>query len=95
MRYYKPPGETNNPSCGGCQDRCHLSLAATSPDYLKSIKEAREDYKAGRIKSHHYIFSRIMYNLIYTHRAEKDIRKLPRKLRNASGNRFFVLKKTL
>ena len=31
-------------------------LAATSPDYLKSIKEAREDYKAGRIKSHDDIF---------------------------------------
>jgi hypothetical protein len=24
-------------------------LAATSPDYLKSIREAREDYRAGRV----------------------------------------------
>ena len=31
-------------------------LAATSPDYLKSIKEARADYKAGRIKSHREVF---------------------------------------
>lgn len=31
-------------------------LAITSPEYLKSIKEAREDYKAGRIKSHKEIF---------------------------------------
>ncbi|MEK6777641.1 MAG: hypothetical protein AABY87_12310 [bacterium] len=27
-------------------------LASTSPEYLASIKEAREDYKAGRIKTH-------------------------------------------
>jgi len=27
-------------------------LAATSPEYLESIKEARADYKAGRVKSH-------------------------------------------
>lgn len=26
-------------------------LAATSPDYLESIKEARTDYKAGRVKT--------------------------------------------
>ena len=31
-------------------------LAATSPDYLKSIKEARADYKAGRIYSHDEVF---------------------------------------
>jgi len=31
-------------------------LASTSPDYLKSIKEAREDYKAGRIKTHDEVF---------------------------------------
>ena len=31
-------------------------LAATSPDYLKSIKEARADYKAGRIKEHDEVF---------------------------------------
>ena len=31
-------------------------LAATSPDYLKSIREARADYKAGRVKSHEEVF---------------------------------------
>jgi hypothetical protein len=31
-------------------------LAATSPEYLKSIKEARSDYKAARIKSHEEVF---------------------------------------
>jgi hypothetical protein len=33
-------------------------LASTSPDYLKSIKEARADYKAGRVKSHEEVFGR-------------------------------------
>ncbi|MBI4826087.1 MAG: hypothetical protein HY807_06655 [Nitrospirae bacterium] len=31
-------------------------LAVTSPDYLKSVKEARVDYKAGKTKSHKEIF---------------------------------------
>jgi len=31
-------------------------LAATSPEYLESIKEARADYKAGRIKRHDEVF---------------------------------------
>jgi len=31
-------------------------LAVTSPDYLKSIKEARADYEAGRVKSHKEVF---------------------------------------
>lgn len=33
-------------------------LASTSPGYLKSIKEAREDYKNGKIKAHEQIFSK-------------------------------------
>lgn len=33
-------------------------LAITSPDYLQSIQEAREEYKAGKTKSHNEIFSR-------------------------------------
>ena len=33
-------------------------LAATSPDYLRSIKEARADYKAGRVKTHVEVFGR-------------------------------------
>ncbi|HHT9115778.1 MAG: hypothetical protein HY607_10525 [Planctomycetes bacterium] len=31
-------------------------LAITSPDYLQSIREAREEYKAGKTKSHNEIF---------------------------------------
>ncbi|OGQ53116.1 MAG: hypothetical protein A3J24_04115 [Deltaproteobacteria bacterium RIFCSPLOWO2_02_FULL_53_8] len=31
-------------------------LAGTSPDYLKGIKEARTDYKAGKIKTHKEVF---------------------------------------
>jgi predicted transcriptional regulator len=31
-------------------------LAATSPEYLDSIKEARADYKAGRVKNHREVF---------------------------------------
>lgn len=31
-------------------------LAATSPEFLKSIKEARADYKAGRVKMHDEVF---------------------------------------
>jgi len=33
-------------------------LAAINPDYLQSIKEAREDYKAGRVTSHDKLFKR-------------------------------------
>lgn len=31
-------------------------IAATSPEYLSSIKEARADYKAGRTMTHKEIF---------------------------------------
>lgn len=31
-------------------------LAATSPEYLESITEAREDHKAGRAKTHKEVF---------------------------------------
>lgn|GEM_PF-1075437 len=31
-------------------------LAATSPDYLESIQEARRDYKDGRIYTHDEVF---------------------------------------
>ena len=31
-------------------------LAATSPEYLRSIRDARADYKAGRVKSHNEVF---------------------------------------
>ena len=31
-------------------------LASTAPDYLNSIKEARSDYRSGRVKSHEEVF---------------------------------------
>lgn len=31
-------------------------LAATSPAYLRSIEEAREDYRQGRVLSHEGVF---------------------------------------
>jgi hypothetical protein len=31
-------------------------LAATSPEYLKSIREARADYEAKRVKTHEEVF---------------------------------------
>jgi hypothetical protein len=33
-------------------------LAATSPEYLEGVKEARTDYKAGRVKTHKEVFGR-------------------------------------
>jgi len=33
-------------------------LAATSPEYLKSIREARADYKAKRLKTHEEVFGK-------------------------------------
>ncbi|MFO0774720.1 MAG: hypothetical protein U0172_08660 [Nitrospiraceae bacterium] len=33
-------------------------IAATSPEYLRSIREARKDAKAGRTKSHAEVFGR-------------------------------------
>lgn len=33
-------------------------LASTSPEYLASIREAREHYKAGRVKTHEEVFGR-------------------------------------
>ena len=32
-------------------------LAATSPQYLRSIREARADYKNGRVHSHDEVFA--------------------------------------
>ena len=31
-------------------------LASTSPEYLRSIKEARSDYEEGRVKTHEEVF---------------------------------------
>lgn len=31
-------------------------IASTSPDYLSSIREARAEYKAGKIKTHKDLF---------------------------------------
>lgn len=33
-------------------------LASTSPEYLNSIREARADYKAGRVKTHEEVFGK-------------------------------------
>ncbi len=33
-------------------------LATTSPEYLKSITDARADYKTGRVKTHDEVFGR-------------------------------------
>jgi len=33
-------------------------LASTSPEYLKSIKDARADYKAKKVKTHDEVFGR-------------------------------------
>jgi hypothetical protein len=35
-----------------------ILLAATAPEYLASIKEARADYKAGRVKTHEQVFDK-------------------------------------
>jgi hypothetical protein len=31
-------------------------LASTSPEYLESIREARAEYKAGKVKDHKEVF---------------------------------------
>lgn len=33
-------------------------LASTSPEYLKSIRKARADYKANRVKTHEEVFGK-------------------------------------
>ena len=33
-------------------------IATTSPEYLSSIREARADYKAKRVKTHEEVFGR-------------------------------------
>lgn len=33
-------------------------LASTAPEYIESIREARKDYKEGRIKTHKEVFGR-------------------------------------
>ena len=33
-------------------------LAATSPEYLKSVQEARADYRAGRVSTHDEVFGK-------------------------------------
>ena len=33
-------------------------LAATSPEYLASIREARADYRSGKVKTHAEVFGR-------------------------------------
>jgi len=33
-------------------------IAATSPEYLSSLREARADYKAKRVKTHEEVFGK-------------------------------------
>lgn len=33
-------------------------ISATSPEYIQSIREARRDFKSGRVKSHGQVFGR-------------------------------------
>ena len=33
-------------------------LASISPEYLMSVREAREQYKARKVKTHHEVFGR-------------------------------------
>ncbi|MEQ1654061.1 MAG: hypothetical protein ABL960_00035 [Nitrospira sp.] len=33
-------------------------IAATSPEYLQSIREARRDFKSGKVKAHQEVFGR-------------------------------------
>ncbi len=33
-------------------------LASTAPEYLDRVKEARADYRAGRVKSHKEVFGK-------------------------------------
>ncbi len=40
------------------EDFIESLLAATSPEYQKSIREARADYKAGRVQSHEQVFGK-------------------------------------
>ena len=46
-------------------------IAATSPEYLQSLREACRDYKAGRVNSHTHVFVPVTCRLVYTHRAIK------------------------
>ena len=39
------------------QDSIEDFLALSSDNYLKSIKEAREDYKKGKVKSYEEVFN--------------------------------------
>lgn len=38
------------------EDYIENLLAATAPEYINSIKEARADYKQGRIQTHNQVF---------------------------------------
>jgi len=39
------------------EDFIEQLLAATSLDYVHSVREAREDYQAGRVESHDDVFT--------------------------------------
>jgi predicted transcriptional regulator len=51
-------------------------IASVSPEHLESIKEARADYKAGRVKTHEEIFSHCATNLFILIEQLKIVRRL-------------------
>ena len=69
-------------------------LAATSPEYLTSIREARADYKAGRTMSHKEVsgeWNTILYR--YTKRAVRDIQKLDSTIKKRVVKLYWNIKK--
>jgi hypothetical protein len=70
-------------------------LASTSPEYLRSIKEARADYEAGRVKSHEEVFGN--WNIgLFTHREPLKIyRGVKRKLEDVLQRPFCDIQRTL
>ena len=46
----------------GPEEREHFIenlLAATSPEYLDSVREARADHRAGRVSTHQQVFGKV------------------------------------
>jgi hypothetical protein len=49
------------------EERAHFIedlLAATSPEYLDSIEQARDDYEQGRVKSIEEVFGGFRYDIL-------------------------------
>jgi hypothetical protein len=70
-------------------------LASTSPDYLESIKESREDYKAGRVKSHDEIFDKWCIVLYIPAELSETLKNCLLISKDVSGKRFFAISRPL